>query len=723
MNLFVIAGLLLGITCLLLSAIIFWHGKKRLNYVWGAFNISVALWGVGAFLVGRADSAADAMFLWRFALSAVVWIAVFYFHIAAIFCEKEEKLKTLIFFAYFQGILFTFLFIFTNVMIDRIILMFDSIYYARSSNLIYYIFSFIWVGLVIDGLIEQSLFHQKAIGIKKNQVRYFFLGTLIGFLGGISNFLPTYGIDIYPIGNFTIPIYCLIVTYAILKHRLLDAKVVVTRGAILLFVYIFIVGIPASFVMIGKGWLIKQFQHKWFVPPLALYTVLALLGPYIYLIFQNRAEQKRIKQQIRLHQSLKAASKTTIEVQSIDKLSKIIPRYLLKLYKKLDNRIMHISMFLHDKDNNVYHAQSSVGDEKIPIDTLIREDSMLVKWFTVIRDKLVDEGVMRATDVDVLVYEDIDYWLNNPGVIKKPFKGMGKILKELKRIMESFKASIILPSVYQKELLGFLMLGEKTPDTYSISDISTFSILANDSAMAFKAAQLFEDLKIAQARLIQSEKLNLLGQLASSMAHEINNPLAIISGNVQLLLMDEEDTERKQLLDKISAQTERGYKIIHRLLNFSKLPKEEIKVINVQHMIDETLELINHKIKHGNFQLEKDYQEVPDIKGNPIQIQEVLLNLFVNGIQSMEEGGILKITTRTSKGKAEILVSDTGKGISEKDIKNIFDPFYTKGKENGTGLGLFVATQVMGLHKGSINVKSKVGHGTTFVLQFSLGDI
>ncbi|MBU4305476.1 MAG: hypothetical protein KJ893_07655, partial [Candidatus Omnitrophica bacterium] len=283
------------------------------------------------------------------------------------------------------------------------------------------------------------------------------------------------------------------------------------------------------------------------------------------------------------------------------------------------------------------------------------------------------------------------------------------------------QANVILPSVYQKELLGFLILGDKFPEHYTTSDIDTFSILANDSAMAFKSAQLFEDLKMAQARLIQSEKINLLGQLASSMAHEINNPLAIISGNIQLLLMDENDDKKKKMLKKINDQTERGYNIINRLLNFSRLSKEDIKDIEVHSLIDDTLELINHKIMHGNIELDKEYICKGQIKGNPTQIQEVLLNLFVNAVQAMPEGGRLKISTRDLKGMVEVIVQDTGKGIPEKDVENVFDPFYTKGKENGTGLGLFVASQIMGLHNGTIDVKSKVGEGTVFVLKFAVG--
>ncbi|MFH1093956.1 MAG: ATP-binding protein, partial [Candidatus Omnitrophota bacterium] len=407
-----------------------------------------------------------------------------------------------------------------------------------------------------------------------------------------------------------------------------------------------------------------------------------------------------------------------IEVQSIDRLSKIIPRYLMRLYARMDNKISQISLFLKEKGTSQYVLKSSVGESKLADNIVISANSILVKWFTVIRDVMVDKGTLKAKEVEVLVYEDLDFWLNNSAAMRIPLKGAANIFRELRKIMKSLNANVILPSVYQKELLGFLILGEKIPEPYTISDIDTFSILANDSAMAFKAAQLFEELKTSQARLIQSEKLNLLGQLASSMAHEINNPLAIISGNVQLLLMDENDNKKKKVLKKINDQTERGYQIINRLLNFSRLSKEDIKDIEVHELIDDTLELINHKILHGNIQLDKEYDCKEHIKGNPTQIQEVLLNLFVNAVQAMPEGGRLKISTKDLRDNVEIVVQDTGKGIPEKDVDNVFDPFYTQGKEEGTGLGLFVASQIMGLHNGTIDVKSKVGEGTAFVLRF-----
>ena len=587
-------------------------------------------------------------------------------------------------------------------------------------------FHFHLIHFAVNVSFAHMLLIVKYFTIKEGQIRrqilYVLLAGIFGFLGGSINFLPWYRIPIFPVTTILVLLWVLLPSYAILKHHLLDIRVALTRTGILILVYVSTIAIPLMFAGGFRDNMIALFgKERWFYPPWFLYSVLALLAPYVYIRLQEKSEHKRMLQQLRLHQSLKDASKTTIEVQSIDKLSKIIPRYLLRLYSvSMNNKISHISLFLKEKRKNVYALKSSVGDEKISAEMTIPMDSYLVKWFTIIRGVLVEKGRIRAKDLEVLVYDDVNYWITNPSLLRSPFRGLDKVLKQLKESMESLHAHVILPSIYQKELLGFLILGEKNPEPYSSSDIDTFSILANDSAMAFKAAQLFEDLKATQAHLIQSEKLNLLGQLASSMAHEINNPLAIISGNIQLLLLDEPNEERKKILKKVDAQTERGYTIIHRLLNFSRLPKEEIKVIDVNNMIDETLELINHKILHGNVQLERNYTAVTPINGNPVQIQEVLLNLFVNAVQSMPEGGRLKLSTQQADGRIIIEVQDTGKGIAEEDIKNIFDPFFTKGKENGTGLGLFVAAQIMALHNGTIEVNSKVGQGTCFVLKFPL---
>ncbi|MCP4649063.1 MAG: hypothetical protein GY853_03120 [PVC group bacterium] len=726
MNLFTISSVLIFTFTLLIGIIAYWKGTdKKITKVWALFCLSISIWGMGGYIFSSTISKDVALLGWRITNIGVILIPVTFYHFIYLFLRLHKKShRRILIGSYVLGSLFlVFNFLPRQFFVGDVSWVFGQFYYgdwwickSPLYLLLYILFYWVLLLYVFTLLITQ---YNHFSGNKREQLKYFILAAIVGWVGPTLMWPICFRIYIYPYSNFLIAFFPFIIAYAIIKHRLMDIKIALTRGAILLIVYAFIVGVPLLFVASGRTWLTGLFNDKWFYPPLIMYTVLALLAPYIYLRLQAKAEAKRMLEQYHLHQSLKAASKTTIEVQSVKKLSKIIPRYLLRLYGRLNNKITHISLFLMDKNKKIYRLKSSVGDEKLPKDLSISENSILVDWFTKISHEVVEQGVLKAKEVEVLVYEDIDYWMNEANVLRAPYRGLKKILRDLKKTMESLNAQIILPSVYQQELLGFLILGEKTPDLYTRNDIDTFSILANDSAMAFKAARLFEDLKMTQAQLIQSEKLNLLGQLASSMAHEINNPLAIISGNIQLLLMDVKDEGIRELLKKIDEQTERGYKIIHRLLNFSKLPKEDIKDIDMHETINETLELVNHKIIHGNIMLERHFDEVKIIKGNPIQIQEVLLNLFVNAIQAMPEGGDLKIYTKQLDGFVQVVVEDNGKGIEAEDVANIFDPFYTKGKKDGTGLGLFVADQIMKLHKGSIELKSKLGEGTTFTLKFA----
>ncbi|MFH2144399.1 MAG: histidine kinase N-terminal 7TM domain-containing protein, partial [Candidatus Omnitrophota bacterium] len=401
MNIFAISGLFVALTSLVLIFILCIYGKTKLHRIWIFFNISILVWGIGTFIVAKAHTPALAMFGWRIGIAGGVFIATFFYHFTIVFCEKKRK-KFLIF-AYVIPLLCNVLILARKMLIaDRYNFFFESIFYPKGT-IFYFLIFFGWSVIAAVGFNELRVFLNKATGVRRRQALYLFIGPLIGFVGGATVHLPSLGISIYPVGNFGVALYALIGTYAILKHRLLDVRVAFARGTILLIVYASIVGAPLLFIATSKPWLKTIFKANWFYPPLTLYTVLALLAPYFYLRLQTKAEQKRMLQQLRLHQSLKAASKTTIEVQNIDKLAKIIPRYLLRLYKKLGNNIPHISLFLKDREEKIYKIRSSVGTNKLDGKMTISLESYLVKWFTVIRYILVENGVLKEKEAEVLV--------------------------------------------------------------------------------------------------------------------------------------------------------------------------------------------------------------------------------------------------------------------------------------------------------------------------------
>jgi two-component system, NtrC family, sensor kinase len=230
-----------------------------------------------------------------------------------------------------------------------------------------------------------------------------------------------------------------------------------------------------------------------------------------------------------------------------------------------------------------------------------------------------------------------------------------------------------------------------------------------------------------ETQLTQAEKLSSIGLLAAGVAHEVNTPLAVISSYAQMLAKQVRGDERVgPLLDKITQQTFRASEIVNGLLNFSRTSGTAFTEIDVNTVIRDTLNLLEHQLKTANVKLESALDpSLPHILGNPGKLQQVFLNLFLNAKDAMAGGGTLRVATEVN-GHVGVSISDTGSGIAPEHVKRIYDPFFTtksaprEGQRRGTGLGLAVTYGIIQEHAGKIEVESQTGAGTTFYLEFPL---
>jgi two-component system, NtrC family, sensor kinase len=230
-----------------------------------------------------------------------------------------------------------------------------------------------------------------------------------------------------------------------------------------------------------------------------------------------------------------------------------------------------------------------------------------------------------------------------------------------------------------------------------------------------------------ESQLSQAEKMSSIGLLAAGVAHEVNTPLAVISSYAQLLSKHiNGDQKLADLTDKITRQTFRASEIVNNLLNFSRTSATEFTDIDVNKVIGETLNLLEHQFKTSRIKVETDLERgLPMIHGNAGKLQQVFLNLFVNAKDAMTGGGTLRIATANGNG-VHVSISDTGAGIEPEHINKIYDPFFTtktsprEGQPRGTGLGLSVTYGIIQEHAGKIRVESLPGRGTTFHLEFPL---
>ncbi|MDA8104835.1 MAG: ATP-binding protein, partial [Nitrospiraceae bacterium] len=229
--------------------------------------------------------------------------------------------------------------------------------------------------------------------------------------------------------------------------------------------------------------------------------------------------------------------------------------------------------------------------------------------------------------------------------------------------------------------------------------------------------------KKMEEQLVQASKLASLGKLTAGISHEIGNPLASISSLVQELKVlasepEGEDDFTAESLKTINSHIERIAKIVRSLGDFARISTREKTICSIAEILDRTIGLVKYDKRFKNIQLAAQIDDIPPVAINPDQMQQVFLNMMLNALDAMPDGGKLSVSVKMKRGSVEIVLSDTGTGIEEGVIDRIFDPFFTtKPLGKGTGLGLSICYGIIKEHNGSISVKSRKGQGAAFTIR------
>jgi len=273
----------------------------------------------------------------------------------------------------------------------------------------------------------------------------------------------------------------------------------------------------------------------------------------------------------------------------------------------------------------------------------------------------------------------------------------------------------------QYELETFLIKkdGQSFPVILTVSQLLDTG--GNLTGFIFMAKDMTERKKM-EYQIFQSEKLAAVGQLVAGIAHEINNPVFVISGRAQLLLSKKPLSKSlKSDLQAINNQADRIRKLVDRFLSFTRKMPPKPELLDINKVINNVLPfLVYHKLPEysHHVKIKKSFdKKLPHILGDQHQLQEVFINLFINAYQAMHKGGFLTIKTEKLDDQfIGICISDTGSGISEQNMKNIFMPFFTT-KRAGTGLGLSICYNIIKGHNGTIDIESELGKGTVFTIK------
>lgn len=698
MNPFALAGFLTFISSLVFGFFVFSRNpSRRLNQLWLAFTISVSLWGLGSIWIALEPDPGRALLAWRLAFAfSVIWIPILFLHFTCVFSDTPRP-RTLILF-YSLGFLCVPFILTSPQFFSGVRFSFSSFYYATPGPLLFTFFTVGWLGLTVYSHALLVKAFQRSSDTKRAQIKYFFIATTIGYAGGSLEFLPIFGLDVYPWGHFAIPVYPIIMAYAIVRYRLMDTSIVLEKGLSYLTLFS-IAAIPAFGVLLWA-------QHQYFgaisYPFSATMLVIfhfLVLGSYT---IKTRAEEtigrKLFKERHETATTLSQFSKALVSILDFRTLTEEITRTLRRVMS-----IRHATLYIWDKQKNLFGPVPS-SQHTAPLTNRFGLTHPL--------------PVRLLEQQEPLVRDELGYEESNDR------------LEEIAQQLKDLQVEVCLPFLNtHNRLIGFCMLGPRhTPTGYSAEDLQLLTSLGRNAAIALDNALLYEDLKQSQLLIQRNNQLRSLEIMAGGFAHEIRNPLTSIKTFVQLAPQRMGDHEFIQDFGRIVTEdVTRIERLCQEVLNYSHHPVPQFFEEDLHSIIDSCLYSTTVKAEGKQIRIEKDFaKDIPLLRLDRQQLQQVFLNMFFNALEAMDhESPFLSVRTysainTTGEPCVQIEISDSGRGIGPRELEHIFDPFFTTKHESqeheGTGLGLAIAHQIIQAHGGTIEVHSQIDHGTTFLI-------
>ena len=717
MNVYAFLSILVCIFPLSLAIFLFWKGKHNLtNILCGVVCFFVALWGFSSLKFSTTSSEKIAFFWWQIGYLGPILNPAFYYHFVISFLNlKEKRYKKILQIVYLLAIVFViFDLFFGKVFLGDLRWVFNQFWWhdwIKHKSIIWITFYilFWWVLLIYSfSLLLRA--YKNAVGIKRNQLRYLILGSVIGWLGGALTYLRVFHVDIYPYcSGLFLGMYPLIIVYAIVKYRLMDIHVAITRVGIFSFLYLLLLFIPFYVGYQTKSWVLS-----------AIFAfIFASIGPSIFYRLQKKAVDLILARQRRYQEALHEMAKGMTNIHNLERLLRLIA-----LLVKRRVGIRYTAIFYHDRENKVYPLKFMYGHR------LKKKPSLAIKE----EEKFID--YLRKKK-EPFLYEETD-------------EEMKKFLEE--KLETNF--ALLVPSVIRNEVIGFLILGGKLDKShYSIDDIETFKTLSFQAALAINYCLFLEEFKKAQEKLLQAEKLAAIGGLADGITHQLKNRLnlfSVLCGEMNTVTEEfrrkntyvERDQELKGLLENYSRiarilleNVKKSNDVIKSILDFARV-KEKDKYFDyffIRTVIDSCVNLLLIKHEIENFPLELKLNNVEIIWGIKTQLTEVIYNILDNAYEAIQQlyslipadkrnNHIPRIILEVKEFPQYWLISvcDNGIGIKEEDKKKILAPFFTtkSSHKSGSGIGMYVARRIIEEnHNGRIWFKSKYLKGTTFYIQ------
>jgi signal transduction histidine kinase len=686
---YIISCALTGTLSLLLGIFVYLKNKSsNVNKACMFLNFAVSLWSWSLFGRELSSEKTTALFFVRSCYVGAIFVPPIFSHFVGLLTHRtERRLRILL---YSLSLIFLG-FDFTPLLIKDVRPILSFPYYGVPGALFpYFTIYFVSViGYAHYVLIKNFRYSEGQI---RNQIKYLLFATVIGFLGGISTFLPNFEIEVFPFGFYLISIYTLMTSYAIAKHRLMDINIVFTKGTtyffllLLLFVPLLLISILSQKLFFGK----ISYLHTLIVF-LLLFLAATLFGR-IKPSAEKAVEQILFKDRYDYRDTLGQFSKALVSILDLQSLSK---RMIDTITQTMG--VEKASLFLVSEEKGGYELYESRNISTTASTQHLSQDAPLPFYLQKVGEIIVREELAKGVHIPVI----------------------NDVVNE----MSLLEAEVSIPLMWKEQLIGMINLSHKfTKDIYSREDIALLSTLANQTAIAIENARLYEDLKKSKSYIRRADRLASLGTLTAGLAHEIRNPLVAIKTFTHLLPERIDDQEfRDKFLQIASGEVDRISSLVTELLDFARTSDPKLEMENINIILDGMILLVSTEANKKQINVDKIYDpNLPFVQIDREQMKQVFLNILLNAIEATPEKGKITVRTRTflkpgGEPYVQIEFTDTGSGIPQDRLEEIFNPFFTT-KKTGSGLGLSISNQIVQDHKGYIDVESQVGRGSSFFI-------
>lgn len=683
LNIYSIPTFLSAVSALLIGVfVVVQNTKSKINRSFFKLTLATFLWQIGTAFALISSNPEIALNSTRIGFLGIALIPVTTYKLVISFLGTDRENKRIVAFGYLINFLCFIPLSWTPYMFNGVYKFHWGYWYKAGFLHPIFLIFFGYFMLLTFYQLYNSYKREKS-PFEKNRKKYLLLALLIAYIG-IEDYLPTYGLRIYPFGYFTVIGCILILAFAIVRYRLMDINIVLTRAGIFAFVYFLVLGIPfwVGFKLLGMGlWII----------PVSITAVFATFGPFGYQILRSRAEDVILKEQKRYQKTLRELSKTMTRIRDLDELLKTVTSTIKDTVK-----VNYSAIYIKDEQYNSCRLKSYYANgSNVRLEEFIPLDSRFIK--------LIYSKKMPLLGEEVKTEEDIP-----------------------------FDFGLITPYFMEDELLGFLILGSKPNNQmYTPDDVLVFETLSYSTSLAIENSTFWKEIEDRHRKA----RLQEMDTYSYSLAHEIDNPMQVVLGQAGLLKKEVTDNiadegKRSEIIgsfDFIIEAAKRVSGMVKAIRDFGQKTTGEFKALNIEDVTDSFARLYYPQFKDKTVFFEKinNLKNPIFIRGEKPELMQVLVILANNSVHAMTDAKEKKATLilgLSNRDLVRITFTDNGYGIKKEMLEIIFKPFVTtKASTEGTGMGLHNAQKIIEKHKGKIWAESEgPGKGASFIIELPI---